>query len=87
MEPHLGLEFNGAFGPESALNKAASLPSQAPPSAKTAGDYAWLSIPFGLRILTSKNGHEAFKFALSMQMLVFIYPIQDTSVCLGSDKK
>lgn len=32
MEPHLGLEFNGAFGAEFALNKAVSLPSQSTPS-------------------------------------------------------
>lgn len=65
-------------------------PSQAKaPPAKTAGDYAWLSIPFSPWFQTSKMDKKpsSLRFALSIQMLVFIYPIQDTSVCLGSDKE
>lgn len=62
--------------------------AKAPP-AKTAGDYARLSIPFSPRFQTSKMDMKpsSLCFALSIQMLVFIYPIQDTSVCLGGDKE
>lgn len=61
--------------------------AKAPP-AKTAGDYAWLSIPFSAWFQTSKMDMKpwSLRCALPIQMLVFIYSVQDRNVCLGGDK-
>lgn len=78
----------GLLGPNVLSTRLFSSSAKAPP-AKTAGYYAWLSILFSLRLKTSKMDMmpSSLCFALSIQMLVFIYPIQDTSVCLGGDKE